>query len=86
MYLPATAAVLDNDHEFTSTDISAVAAGWATFFTDVAASDAGTPVVVSRIGTSAQAISSVTMDSRPDIQRRRANSQGPITRANGDVG
>lgn len=75
MYLPAAGAALGADSQMSNSDITTLVNNWAAAFTDLAGSDAGTPSVVSIAGSAHRAITTVEMDSRVDIQRRRANKQ-----------
>jgi hypothetical protein len=75
IYLPACNAPIDSTFQFPSTVYGPLAAAWGIYFADLAASSAGTPVVVSRVGGTANQITSVQVDSRPDIQRRRVNQE-----------
>lgn len=65
---------------FTSSNMTNVATALATKFTDFnAASGEGKVVVVSQTRTVATQVLSVRVDSRPDIQRRRADRTTGIT-------
>lgn len=76
MYLPCTGVTLQSNGQIDAGGVAAVAAGWATGFTDWNASgDNGTVVVVSSAIGAATRITAVQVDSRPDVQRRRANRQ-----------
>lgn len=75
MYLPATGQPLEADHQMSNTDCQSLAQGYVSFLHDVDFNNAGKPVVVStKLGT-ATPIASVVVDSRLDIQRRRANRE-----------
>lgn len=76
MYFPCTAATLPN-HQGATTLPGNVAPDVAGFFGDVKVNGTvGIPVIVSQVaGGSYTPISSVIVDSRLDVQRRRANKQ-----------
>lgn len=75
MYLPCTALNLQTSGQAAPSDIAPVAAAWATAFTDINASTTGKIVVVSQKLVAARQVTSVRMDTKIDIQRRRANKQ-----------
>lgn len=79
MYLPAFGAALSTTGglfgQFDQTNCQTMVNDLAAAFQDLGASDAGTPVVVSPTRGVATLITSITMDTRADIQRRRANKQ-----------
>lgn len=70
MYFPMNVGTL-TAHQMSSADTTAIANGVATFLGRYSA--ALGPVVVSQIGAGAKTpITTVTVDSKPDVQRRRA--------------
>jgi hypothetical protein len=73
MYFPATGAQLDNGGQFVHFSTDTVVAGWAKAFTDINASDAGKVVLYSRTLEAHWPIKTLRLDSKPDVQRRRAN-------------
>jgi hypothetical protein len=75
MYLPATGLTPSSAHDFSSTNVTNVATGTAAFFTALNALPAAYIVgVVSQVGAGAtNGVTSVYVDGKPDIQRRRAN-------------
>jgi len=75
MYLPLNEVALGADGNIDSGLVDTVLTAWATAFTDLNAGDAGKVVVVSQVGDSFKPVTSVVMDSRPDIIRKRANKQ-----------
>lgn len=75
MYLPNQGLSLGGDGQADVGTVTAVANGWATAFTDINASDTGKIVVVSQKLVAARQVTSVRMDTKVDIQRRRANKQ-----------
>jgi hypothetical protein len=76
MYLPCNALGLESSGNFADSNIALIAAGWATCFSDWNESgDNGSIAVVSQTGTSVTDVANIVVDSRPDIQRRRANRQ-----------
>jgi hypothetical protein len=84
MYLPATGIGVGSDHQMSSTFVPDLAEEWATLLTAVdnlVAPDGGNPsvVVVSQTRTNTLIVDRVIVDSRLDIQRRRANKQQPST-------
>lgn len=80
MYLPANGASIDATHQLSSSLVDAVNGEWATIFTavqEIILDNGGNPtvVVVSHTHTSFEPVTHLTMDTRCDIQRRRANKQ-----------
>lgn len=76
MYLPCqTPGPLTTGGELQPSTVNNLTASWAAAFTDINASDAGKIIVLSQVAGSFNQVSSVSMDSRQDIQRRRAKSQ-----------
>lgn len=76
MYVPLTGGPLGADGQVPTAGAQAIADSWGTFLGDWNASgDNGTVVVVSASATQAYPITQVVVDTRPDIQRRRANRQ-----------
>lgn len=75
MYLPACALSLSGDGEASQSDLDTLTTAWQTGFNDINASDTGKIVVVSAAAGAFHQVSSVSMDSRMDIQRRRAKQQ-----------
>lgn len=77
LYLPCTMQDLDTNHQMEEAVAATLASNWASILHDVDFNNAGHPVVVStKLGT-ATGISSVRVDTRLDVQRRRANKQAP---------
>lgn len=75
MYLPVNAVALGTNHELTTTDVDALANAVKQWF-DVLNASGNNPVqVVSIAGSASRDVTQVRVDSRPDIQRRRANKQ-----------
>lgn len=76
MYFPCVAETLTN-HQLGSARTNTLAPDVAGFFSDVKANGSvGIPVIVSQVGGGSYTpITSVIVDSRLDIQRRRANKQ-----------
>lgn len=75
MYLPLTGPAYISDGQVDATPLAAVTEAWASCFTDINASDTGKIVVLSQhLGTFHQ-VSSVKIDSRTDVQRRRSNRE-----------
>jgi hypothetical protein len=76
MYLPCNGIGLENSANMGTANAQGLADAWATAFSDWNTSgDNGGIVVVSQAGTSASPVNNVVVDSRLDIQRRRANRQ-----------
>jgi hypothetical protein len=73
MYLPAN-GIGFGSHEFPNARVDAVCQALAAWLDALNTLD-GSAVVVSQAGTSKRAITQVRVDSKPDIQRRRANAQ-----------
>jgi hypothetical protein len=72
MYLPASGATLNADHQFSDAVVDQAStgiAGWVNAFQ----AGANKPVVLSTVGGTARDITQTRADSKPDIQRRRAN-------------
>lgn len=79
MYLPCTNQSLTN-HQLDETDVEAIAAWWKGYFDELNAlgDTVGVLNVVSRTLSSAVEVSSLIVDSRLDIQRRRANGESVL--------
>ena len=76
MYLPASAAAMTTTHQLDHTLCTNVASDLAAFFAGVNDEEVGQPSVVSQKGAGAIGpIGTVRIDTRFDIQRRRANKQ-----------
>jgi hypothetical protein len=75
MYLPATGRQLAPDALWTLAEVTALANATGAFFSALNANAAAWTVgIVSQVGAgSVQAVTSVVVDNKPDIQRRRAN-------------
>lgn len=75
MYLPATGLTPASTHDYQFSNVQQVANGTAAFFSGINASAPGYIVgVVSQVGAGAvNGVTSVYVDGKPDIQRRRAN-------------
>lgn len=87
MYLPATAITLGATHQTTQTVVNGLATTVAGIITAVNAATTGTPfgeVVVAGLQGRIP-ISSVRVDSEPDIQRRRADKVSPLFYGNANV-
>jgi hypothetical protein len=82
MFLPiGLAAISGGTGFFTTTAITNISTALATKFVDFqASSPPWIASVVSQLHTSSLPISSVSIDSRPDVQRRRANKISDATR------
>lgn len=78
MYWPAPGLSVVSTSQFVLTDVQTLADDLAAAFRDLASSDAGVPCVVSVVGSTSRPISSVKVDTIPDIQRRRANKLAPV--------
>lgn len=76
LYLPATGQTL-TAHQYGSSQVTAIANDFAAFFNAVnTLTGVGSVAVVSQKGTgNTRAVTSVVVDSRVDVQRRRANSE-----------
>lgn len=85
MYLPCNSPTLDANAEIPLQNTLAVVNAFATGFSDINASDTGSIVVVSDVGSAATPLSSVTMDTRVDIQRSRAKQQSISGRSSAPV-
>ena len=76
MYLPINNLSLDAGHEAPVAALADLCTSWATAFSDWNTGGTGTEVcVISTQRGVATPVTSVTMDSRMDVQRRRANRQ-----------
>ena len=75
MYLPAGGITLNSDGEIGSNSMQPVLDGWTVFFSRWNQGQAGQIVVMSTTGSVVTPVTSLILDSRPDIQRRRANRQ-----------
>lgn len=81
MYFPANASTTyASTGQIDSGNAGTAAIDWGTVLTAVKAAGHGTPVVVSRVAGSARPITQVAVDTRADIQRRRANRQAITAR------
>lgn len=76
MYLPCTNQSL-TAHQLDETDTDAISAWWKGYFDELngLGDTVGTLAVVSKTLTSQVAVTSLIVDSRLDIQRRRANGE-----------
>lgn len=79
LYLPCHRIALGTDYQLSNTTTDVVADDMSDFFTNLnALTGVGTVSVVSQVGAGqARAVTSVIVDSRIDIQRRRAGDQVP---------
>nr|CRY97354.1 hypothetical protein [uncultured prokaryote] len=88
MYLPANSIGTTTTNQFQATYCATVANDFADFFSAVNAITAGGGGIVAvasgMLGT-AQTVTSVQVDTRPDVQRRRANKMGGIVTETADV-
>lgn len=75
IYLPCLKGSLDAAGNLNNGNLATTADAWKSFFDDWNAADVPTLSVVSRTGSHVHPITSLSIDSRPDIQRRRANKQ-----------
>lgn len=77
MYLPFLSGTAMNGHQFVQGICTSIAQSTADFFEAVkdAIQAGGNATIVSQAGTTHTNVSSVAVDSRPDVQRRRANKQ-----------
>ena len=75
MYLPATGLATLPSGQTPAATAQGLGMNLAALFTDLAGSSAGVPVVVSTMGGTTHPITSVKVDTKIDIQRRRANKQ-----------
>lgn len=74
MYVPLTSAILDSSAQIPQTTTDALAAAMATHLNRFASTVPGA-VVVSQVASNARSIIQLVVDSRVDIQRRRADKQ-----------
>jgi hypothetical protein len=84
MYLPCTAATVQSTGQVSSAISSGVANDIAAILSAVNQS-AGQVVVLSQVAGSAKPITSVSVDTKLDIQRRRADKVAPTTRSSANV-
>ena len=76
MYIPVNGVATMTNSQVPSSQCDDAAAAWGLCFSDWNASgDNGTVVVVSQTGTLFAPVTQLIIDSRMDIQRRRANQQ-----------
>ena len=77
MYLPMTGLLPGTAHLWDASASSLVITDLAGWFTQINAAHStfGDVIVMSSAGTAATPVTEVTSDQRPDVQRRRANSQ-----------
>jgi hypothetical protein len=78
MYWPGTGLQLGNTGNVTGPSLQSFADGIAGLLQ--AAGDDGAPIVISRVGLTANDITTVSVDSRPDVQRGRADKQTVTSR------
>lgn len=83
MYLPMTGLTMAADGQVAQTDLATQTDAWALAFSDWNAADTPKIVVVSQVGTAYTPVTSVTMDSRADVQRSRAASEAILRRSVG---
>jgi len=79
-YLPASGTALSTTHRFETTDVNATAAAVGKLLelvADISDPTLQVPVVLSQFLGSATPITSITVDSKPDVQRRRENRMAP---------
>lgn len=85
MYLPCFSSTLTAAGQLDPTILGAVCTAWATAFSDINHGTTGQVVVVSTAGSTSTQISLLTMDTRCDIQRKRADRQVISGRVQHDV-
>lgn len=85
MFTPFTAGFGGASGQLAATDTNSIATAWAAAFSAMKSSSLGTPVVVSERLAVATTITAVVVNSRPDIQRRRANRESSDTTSNKPV-
>lgn len=86
MYMPACGLALQADGTFPTDITTALAAHWGTFLTNLPGIGQAEAVIVSSTASVATLVTEVIVDDRPDIQRRRAESQAIPFRAIANVG
>lgn len=80
MYLPANGMPAGSDHQFAAANVATLAAAMGSFFSDVnALTDVGNVSVVSQAGAAGGVtpVTSIIVDTKVDIQRRRADAIVP---------
>lgn len=75
MYLPANKAAIDASGNVDLANIQLIVDAASTSFGLLKVAPSQQLVVVSRVGGTKTPVTSLSMDTRPDIQRRRANKQ-----------
>lgn len=89
MYCPANGAGMGISGagfaQFPEADCQTLVNNLAAAFNDLAGSSAGVPVVVSATRGVATVITNITMDTRADIQRRRANREAAAATVSSSV-
>lgn len=75
MYLPCTGPSYEADGQLAKSETDLVTTAWSSTFSALAVPAGRRVVVLSKVLGSTQDVSAVTMDTRMDIQRRRANRQ-----------
>lgn len=86
MYLPAANIGAGGNGQLSTAQAQTVADGWATCFSDWNASgDNGTVVVVSPTHGTHEPVSQIIVDTRLDVQRRRANQEQIVGRGSAAV-
>jgi len=86
MYLPVNAKAL-TAHQFTQAQINAIVADTATFIQNVdnSASISGNVCVMSQVVGEKVSVTELAVDSRLDVQRRRANTEVELYQAVDDI-
>lgn len=79
MFVPATGQTLDGASQVATSDLTAIVGALKSIVNGAPSS--WSPVVISRVGSFASTITQLRVDSRLDVQRRRANKQVALSRA-----
>lgn len=85
MFLPVNGLALAVDGNWEQADVAQIAQAWAIAFSDINTGGAGKIVVMSDTATETHQVTSVIVDTRPDVIRRRANQQTIDARVTADV-
>jgi hypothetical protein len=86
MYLPATGLLMQSTHLLAASDATTQSSAMANFFGAVnALSTVGNVVVMSQTAGSSTPVTTIRVDNKVDIQRRRANKLAPTSVVNNTV-
>lgn len=80
MYFPAGGMSIGADAQFQPADAASLSSALAAFFTGLNSGASGRRVIVYSVaGSAARVVTTVRVDTKPDVQRRRVNKIQPTT-------